>query len=132
MHSVKEDVGVVSVAELINQELHSWRTSDFIMEMFEKEDAEAIYRIQLSRRYVEDFIVWLYNKKGVFNVKSAYKGRGRWWEEEMWLRVQGAVLEKEFGLLFGSFEFQIKWKCLVGELVMKSCQQRWTWQSEGL
>ena len=71
MRSVKDDVREVSVAELINQELHSWR-SDLIMEMFEKEDA-TICKIQLSRRYVEDSIVWLHNKKGVFTVKSTYK-----------------------------------------------------------
>ena len=43
------------------------------MEMFEKEDAKAICRIPLSRRYVEDSIVWLPNKKGLFTIKSAYK-----------------------------------------------------------
>ena len=43
------------------------------MEMFEKEDAEAICRIPLSRRYVDDSIIWLPNKKGLFTVKSAYK-----------------------------------------------------------
>ena len=43
------------------------------MEMFEKEDAEAICRIPLSRRYVDDSIIWLPNKKELFTVKSAYK-----------------------------------------------------------
>ena len=60
------------VLEFINQELHLWR-GDFIMEMFEKEDAKAICRIPLSRRYVEDSIVWLPNKKGLFTIKFAYK-----------------------------------------------------------
>ena len=60
------------MAELIDQELHSWR-SKFIMNMFEQEDAEAICRIQLSRRDVEDTIIWLHHKKGLFTVKSAYK-----------------------------------------------------------
>ena len=41
--------------------------------MFDKEDAEAICRIPLSRRYVDDSIVWLSTKKGLFTVKSAYK-----------------------------------------------------------
>ena len=72
IHSAMEDIRDALVSELINQELHLWR-SDFIMEMFEKEDAEAICRILLSRRYVEDSIVWLPNKKGLFTVKSAYK-----------------------------------------------------------
>ena len=56
IHSAKEDLRDALVSELINQELHLWR-SDFIMEVFEKEDVEAICRIPLSRRYVEDSIV---------------------------------------------------------------------------
>lgn len=43
------------------------------MEMFDKEDAEAICRISLSRRYVDDSTVWLPTKKGLFIVKSTYK-----------------------------------------------------------
>ena len=43
------------------------------MEMFYKEDAEAICRIPLSRRDVDDSILQLPNKKGLFIVKSAYK-----------------------------------------------------------
>ena len=43
------------------------------MEMFYKEDAEAICRIPLSRRDVDDSILQLPNKKGLFIVKSTYK-----------------------------------------------------------
>ena len=68
IHSAKEDLRDALVSKLINQELHLWR-SDFIMEVFEKEDVEAICRIPLSRRYVEDSIVWLPNKKRMFTVK---------------------------------------------------------------
>ena len=53
---VKDEVREVTVAELIDQDLHAWR-SKFIMDMVEKEDVEAICRIQLSRRYVEDLII---------------------------------------------------------------------------
>ena len=56
MHLVKDEVREVVVAELIDQELHAWR-SKLVMDMFEKEDAEVICRIQLSRRYVEDIII---------------------------------------------------------------------------
>ena len=38
---VKKEVREVTVAELIDQDLHAWRF-DFIMDMFEKEDVEAI------------------------------------------------------------------------------------------
>ena len=68
IHSAKEGIRDALVSDLINQELHLWR-SDFIKEMFEKEDAKAICRIPLSRRYVEDSIVWLPNKKRMFTVK---------------------------------------------------------------
>ena len=47
LHLVKDEVREVIVVELIDQDLHAWR-SEFIMDMFEKEDAEAICRIQLS------------------------------------------------------------------------------------
>ena len=60
------------VAELIDPELHDWR-SEFILDMFEQADAEAICRIQLSRRDVEDTLIWMHHKKGLFTVKSAYK-----------------------------------------------------------
>ena len=43
------------------------------MTFFEKEDAEAIRRIPLSKMYVADSLVWLPNKKMLFTVKSAYK-----------------------------------------------------------
>ena len=52
--------------------MHTWR-SDFIMDMFEKEDAEAICRKQLSRRYVEDSLIWMNQRKWIFTIKSAYK-----------------------------------------------------------
>ena len=35
IHSAKEDIKDALVSDLINQELHLWR-SDFIMEMFER------------------------------------------------------------------------------------------------
>ena len=53
---VKDEVKEVTVAELIDQDLHAWR-SEFITDMFKQKDAEAICRIQLSRRYVEDIII---------------------------------------------------------------------------
>ncbi|XP_050259107.1 uncharacterized protein LOC126704117 [Quercus robur] len=69
---MEDEVREATVAELIDQDLHAWR-ADFIMDMFEKEDAEAICRIQLSRRHVEDCMIWMHQRKGIFTVKSAYK-----------------------------------------------------------
>ena len=44
----REEVREGVVAELIDPELHAWR-SKFILDMFEQADAEAICRIHLSR-----------------------------------------------------------------------------------
>ena len=40
--------------------------------IFHRDEADAICQISLSRRYVADTIVWLYNPRGVFTVKFAY------------------------------------------------------------
>ena len=47
LNLVEDEVREATVAALIDQDLHAWR-ADFIMDMFEREDAEAICRIQLS------------------------------------------------------------------------------------
>ena len=60
------------VAELIDLELHA-RRSESILDMFKQANAEAICRIQLSRRDVEDTLIWMHHKKGLFIVKSTYK-----------------------------------------------------------
>ena len=44
---MEDEVREAIVVALIDQDLHAWR-ADFIMDMFEREDAEAICRIQLS------------------------------------------------------------------------------------
>ncbi|KAL0007322.1 hypothetical protein SO802_008824 [Lithocarpus litseifolius] len=62
----------MAVLELINLEIHVWRT-ELIHSIFHPNDAKAICRIQLSRRHVADSIIWSYNKNGYFSVKSAYK-----------------------------------------------------------
>ena len=56
LNLVDDEVHEATVVALIDQDLHAWR-ADFIMDMFEREDAEAIYGIQLSRRHVEDCII---------------------------------------------------------------------------
>ena len=69
---LRKEVREVVAAKLIDPQLHAWRT-EFIMNMFEQVDVEAICRIQLSQRDVEDTMIWLHLKKGLFTVKSAYK-----------------------------------------------------------
>ena len=42
------------------------------MANFTWDEAKAICRIPLSRRFVEDSLVWLHNKKGEYTVRSGY------------------------------------------------------------
>ena len=59
------------MAELIDWNNFQWDHT-FIDGAFSKYDAEAIYRIPLSRRYVPDVMVWLHNKNGRYSVQSGY------------------------------------------------------------
>ena len=72
---------------------------------------------------MEDTIIWLHHKTGLFTVKSAYKVARKVLQGENILRAQGAAWGDEFGLPYGSLGFQTRLKCLGGELAMISCKQ---------
>ena len=72
LHPNHDLLGEMAVSALINLEIHLWRV-ELIHSIFHRDDAEAICRIQLSKRQVADSIIWSYNKNGNFSVKSAYK-----------------------------------------------------------
>ena len=59
------------VSELIDWNNFQWDYS-LIDKAFSKYDAEAIYRIPLSKRYVLDVMVWMHNKNGRYSVRSGY------------------------------------------------------------
>ena len=44
-----------------------------ILQHFRPEDAEAIMQIPLPRRLKEDQLVWNYDRKGYYSVKSGYQ-----------------------------------------------------------
>lgn len=75
------------VSELIDHTSASWR-EDMIRDIFIPLDAEAIIKIPLCTRIVDDFWAWHEDTKGKFSVRSAYKmivkmklGREAWLEE---------------------------------------------------
>ena len=72
LHPNHDLLGEMAILDLINLEIHMWR-SELIHSIFHQDNAKAICRIQLSRRHVEDSIIWSYNKNGNFSIKSAYK-----------------------------------------------------------
>ncbi|KAL9411912.1 hypothetical protein AB3S75_045503 [Citrus x aurantiifolia] len=60
-----------TVAELIDEK-QQWR-EDLIIEHFRQEDAEAIIQIPLPKRPKEDQLIWHYDKKGHYSIKSGYQ-----------------------------------------------------------
>jgi hypothetical protein len=36
-------------------------------------DADEVLKIRLSKRIPDDFVVWHYERSGMFSIKSAYK-----------------------------------------------------------
>ena len=59
------------VSKLIDLDLHCWRR-DIIMESYQRDDANAICKIPLSRRRVANSVVWMHTKSGVYSIQSSY------------------------------------------------------------
>ena len=71
LRSTNAEVEDWFVFELIDQDLHLWRR-DLMTTIFHKEEVNAICRIPLSRRQVDDSIVWLHTRNGGYSVRSGY------------------------------------------------------------
>lgn len=69
------------VAHLMDQNTMEWK-EDVVRDVFREQDVEQILRIRLPSKPIEDFISWLYEKRGVFSVRSAYKMARKLKEEE--------------------------------------------------
>ena len=63
--------GNTCVAELIDEN-NCWK-KDKIYQHFSKDDADCIVHIPLSRRQSEDTIIWHYDRRGQYLVKSGYQ-----------------------------------------------------------
>ena len=59
------------VANLIDWSTHDWNR-ELIFANFHRDDMEAIFRIPLSRRQVQDTLMWLHTKNGYYSVRSGY------------------------------------------------------------
>lgn len=60
-----------TVSILIDNE-NKWKTY-FIQQMFQKEDADAILSISLPTRRRKNEVIWHYDRKGKYSVKSGYQ-----------------------------------------------------------
>lgn len=60
-----------TIVVLIDNE-NKWK-ADLIQKMFSKEDTEAILSIPLPRRKEKDQMIWHYDKKGKYSIKTSYQ-----------------------------------------------------------
>lgn len=60
------------VADIIDLENRKW-VSSVIIELFIATEADLILKIPLGRQSTDDRLMWHYDNKGVFNVKSGYQ-----------------------------------------------------------
>ncbi|XP_030923859.1 uncharacterized protein LOC115950759 [Quercus lobata] len=87
------------VSELIDWASLQWNRA-FIDMAFNRFDAEAIYRIPLSRRCVPNKLFWLYNKNGRYSVRSGYHTARYLWNElkqnaqDVWAGYPQRALQK--------------------------------------
>ena len=98
LHPVHEDVEGMRVADLINPDLHTWRT-DKIMANFHREEAKDICQIPLSHRDVNVTIIWLQNSKESSASSQHIMWLGIWGIKQ---ELQGVVLNGRSRLQFGS------------------------------
>lgn len=59
------------MAHIIDHEERVWMPQ-VINELFSEDEAEIILKIPLSHGASEDRLIWHYDVKGVYNVKSGY------------------------------------------------------------
>ncbi|XP_070673150.1 uncharacterized protein [Malus domestica] len=69
----------MKVDELIDTSSRVWRT-DLLSEFFSPEEVSLILSLPLSFRAPEDRLMWHYDEKGFFSVKSGY------WVAQQWLQ----------------------------------------------
>lgn len=99
------------VHELIEQTTSSWR-EELVRAVFIPIDAEAILKIPLCTRRVDDFWAWSKENRGNFTVRSAYRMiQNTKLTRESWLYQTGghqAMMRASAGLLCGTPRYQIK------------------------
>ena len=80
IHPPQEDEWEWRVVELIDWTTRIW-DRHLVEIKFHRDDAEAILRIPLSKRYTDDILFWLHNRKGKCTVKSIYHIARQIWKE---------------------------------------------------
>ena len=87
-HNVDEDL---MVANIIDPDTRWWNRG-FIMQSFNREDAEAILRVPLSRRHIPDSLFWTSNKSGEYTMWSGYQVARQLQREAEWAECSKGVV----------------------------------------
>ena len=91
------------VHELIGEQTKTWNQI-LLQEMFDTKEAASINSIPLSRIGSPDRLVWHYDKKGVYTIKSGYKllnkaymevnNQGMRTDQKLWKKIWATSLPR--------------------------------------
>jgi hypothetical protein len=112
------------VSELIDQGTHNWN-EPLIRELFFKPDVDRILQIPLRHINGEDSVAWALEPKGIYSVRSAYRGLVA--EKEQREELQGVArppllwVTRVNGRSFGSWMFNRGYEYFGGEFSKAFC-----------
>lgn len=79
------------VSELIDLDSRWWDRG-FILQNFNREDAEAVLLVPLSRRCISSSLFWIPNKSGEYTVRSRYHVARQLAKEMDWAKCSKGVV----------------------------------------
>ena len=82
-----------------------WWNRVLVMQHFNHEDGEAILRVLLSRRVIQDFLFWTFTKFGDYTVRSEYQIARQLQKEGNWAECSSGAV--------GGSVWKVLWKLKV-------------------
>ena len=92
------------IADLLDPDT-GWWNRVLVMQHFNHEDEEAILRVPLSRRVIQDSLFWTFTKSGDYTVRSEYQVARQLQKEGTWAECSNGVV--------GGSVWKVLWKLKV-------------------
>ena len=92
------------IADLLDPDT-GWWNRVLVMQHFNHEDGEAILRVPLSRRVIQDSLFWTFTKSGDYTVRSGYQVARELQKEGNWAECSSGVM--------GGSVWKVLWKLKV-------------------
>ncbi|KAK7268454.1 hypothetical protein RIF29_21152 [Crotalaria pallida] len=105
MNDVLDAVPEKVSSALIDHDTHQWR-QEVIDSLFSKDEKELILSLPRSRSTGNDELIWHFDSKGLFTVRSAYKMEMAW-------RTQSSVGDSSSSDPNNNYQWQRLWKANV-------------------